>query len=135
MSACEREWPGPELGHEHAAEVSWCIAEPFRKSWYAVPLNRAVGDQAHRPRGEIIVDVPLGRTGHRIGKAALAGAQPRLMRGGSGAIKTYVRRLRCHRRATRSAVDTRGVHPGDELSVEAGIPRRHGAIPLGEPGI
>ena len=59
-------------------------------------------------------------------------AEPASCAAARGAVERDVARLRRHGRATRPAVDSGRVHAGDELAVEAGVARRHGAIALGE---
>ncbi len=131
----ERERTGAELGGEHAGQVPRRVPESGGEAGDALALDDAVGDEPHRPRGEVVAQVPLGGAGHRVGQAALAGPEAGLVRGRGREVEAHVRRLRGHGRAARAAVDAGGVHARDELPVEPGVARLHGAVALGEHGV
>jgi hypothetical protein len=87
VSAGESERTGTEFRHEHATEVTRRVAEATREPGNSLTLDGAVGDQAHRPGGEIIAQVPLRRPRHGIRLAAFAGPEAGLVRGGRRAIE------------------------------------------------
>ncbi len=128
----EGEGARAELGAEHPGEVAGGVAEPGGETGHALALDDAVGDEAHRAGGEVVAEVPLGGAGDGVGEAALAGAEAGLVGGRRGEVERHVRGLGGDGRAARPAVDAGGVHPRDELPVEAGVTGAHRPVPLGE---
>ena len=53
------ERPGPELGDEQPVEVPRGVADPVREPLDPVALDDPVGDQPHRPAGDVGCDVPV----------------------------------------------------------------------------
>ena len=131
----ERERPGAELCGEHAGEVAGRVPESGGEARHALALDDAVGDEAHGACGQVVAQVPLGRAGHRVGQAPLAGTQPGLVGGSGREVEAHVRRLGGDGRAAGAAVDAGGVHAGDELPVEPRVAGLHGAVALGEHGV
>ena len=128
MSSCQGEWAGPQLARENPRQVPRRVAKPTGQAGHTLPLQRAVGDESHRARREIIVEIPFGRSGHGVGEAASAGAQSGVVCGSGRAEEDDILGLRDDCGAARPAVDACRGHPGDELAVEARIPRRHRPI-------
>ena len=110
VGAGEGERTGAELGVQHARHVARRVAEAAGEALDALALDDAVVHEAHRARGEVVVQIPVGGAGHGIRLAALAGAQPGLVRGGGGAVEAHVAGLGRHGGAARAAVDAGGVH-------------------------
>jgi hypothetical protein len=51
---------GAELGGQHPADLARRVAEEGREPGHAGPVDDPVGDQPHRPAGQVGPDVPLG---------------------------------------------------------------------------
>ena len=132
VGAAERERPRAEFGGEQPGEVPRGVSEPPREPRHALALDDAVGDEPHRARGGVAAQVPLGRSGRRLGQAALARPVARFVRGRAGGVERDVRGLRRAGGAARAAVDAGRAHRRDELPVEAGIARLDHAVPLVE---
>jgi hypothetical protein len=99
-----------------------------RETVDTLALDDAVLHEAHGARGQVVAQIPVGRAGDRVGLAALAGAQPGVVRCRRGAKEADVAGLGSEGGTARPAVDARGRDPGDELPVEAGVARGERAV-------
>jgi hypothetical protein len=124
----ERQRPRPEFRGEHPVELALRITQSSGEPADAVALDDAVGDEPHRPGGEVGAQVPVRRAGHGVGQAAPAGPVAALLRGPRGGQELDVRPLRGDGRAGRPAVDAGGAHGGDEVPVEARVAGGDGAV-------
>ena len=68
-------------------QVALGVAELRREPRDAVAVDDAVGDEAHRPADDVGAPVPLRGARRGVRAAALARAEPRRLRGGSGVLK------------------------------------------------
>src|SRR5262249_39030805 len=117
----EGKWAGPEFGRQQAADLALLVAELLRETRHALTVDNAVGDQPHRPGGEVRPDVPLRRAGRGVRAAPLARAEAVLLRGGGRGVEADVLALRRHRRARRAAVNTCRGYGDEEHPVEPGV--------------
>jgi len=108
------------------------VAEPPRETVDALTLDDAVLHEAHRAGGEVVVKIPVGGAGDRVGLAALAGAQPGVVRRRCGAEEAHIAWLRGESRAAGTAVDAGGRDARDELAVEARVAGRERSVLLVE---
>ena len=104
------------------------VADPAGQPVDTLAVDEAVGDQAHRPPGDVGGDVPLGAAGRRVGQAALAGAEAGGVRARCGGVERDVARRGGPRRARGPAVDAGGPDCGVEHPVEAAVPAADGAV-------
>ena len=56
----ERERARADLGDEQPVDLTLAVREPRREPTDAVPVDDAVGDQAHGPRHDVAARIPLG---------------------------------------------------------------------------
>ena len=55
----EGEGPRAELGRQQPREVARRVAEPGGKAGHALAFDHPVGDEPHRPAGDVTAEVPL----------------------------------------------------------------------------
>jgi len=124
LCACgprQRQRAGTELGAQLPLELTAAVAEPRGQPGDALAVDDPVGDQSHRPRGQVGALVPLGGARGRVGPAPLAGSEPRLLGGGGARVEAHVGGSGRHDRAAGAAVDAGRHHRGEEPAVEAGV--------------
>jgi hypothetical protein len=134
MRPGEGQGAGPEFRGEQARQMPAGVSEPRGEPRHALAFDDPRGDQPHRPGGRVSAEIPGGRAGRGLRKAALAGAESGLVRGSAGREECDVLGLRRTRRAARAAVDPGRPDGRHELPVEAGVAGTDRAIPLVEVG-
>ena len=128
LGTCEGERRRAELLAQHACEVAFAVAEPAGQPGHPLAIDDAVGDEPNRVRGHVAAYLPFGRTGHRVGPAALARVEPTELGRRGTREEAAVLGVRRHCRAARPAVDARARHAHVEHAVEARVPPRDGAV-------
>jgi len=122
--------PRAEFVGEHPVEVTFAVAEPTGETPDAVTFHDPVRDEPHRSGDDVLANVPLGRSRRRIRATSFAGPETVLLSSCRGREEVDVGSLRRDRRATRSTVDPRRSHAGDEPSVEALVAALHRDVTL-----
>ena len=120
--------PAPSSSVRSTVQVAFAVAEPTGEPGDALSFDDTVGDEAHRPRNDVLSHVPLGRSGRGIWSTPLAGPEPVLLRGRCGGEEVDVGPLRRDRRTTRPAVDAGRAHGRHEPSIEALVAALHGDV-------
>ncbi len=128
VAACQGQGTGAELLRQHARHMPVAVAKPARQPFDTLTLDDSVGDQPHRAPDRIGSDIPLRRSGRRVGPAAPARAEPGVLCRRGGRVEQDVLALGGHRRAGRPAVDAGRLDADVEDAVEARVARRCGSI-------
>lgn len=108
------------LGDQDPLQLSLAVPQPTGETGHPFPVDGAVGDQPHRPAGDVIAQIPRRGAGHRIGVAAAAGAESGLLGGAGGGEPAAVARFRGTGRAGRATVDAGGGDADVDPTVEPG---------------
>ena len=124
--------PGAEVGQQVPPHLPLAVAEVAGEAGDALALDDPVGDQAHRPAGEVGREVPRRASrGRRRGCSACRPGSPPPGRPRPSGRSGRAPGGAC-RRAARPAVDPGGRDGGEEPAVEAGVAALHGAVAAGE---
>ena len=128
LRARKRDRAGPELRDEDPVELPLREVKPPGKPADALAIHGAVGDQPHCPAGHSGAPVPVRGARDRVRVAALAGAEPLLLRGRDAPEQPDVAAVGQPRRAARPAVDAGRLHGHHEEAVVARIAALHEAV-------
>ena len=128
LSPCQRQRVRAHLGLQQTLELTRRVADTGRQPGHALAVDGAVGDQPHGAGDDVTPDVPFRRAGGCVGSASLTGPEAGPLRGRGGGVEADIACERWPRRTAGPAVDTGGVHRGDEPPVEPRVLRLDRAI-------